>query len=47
MTINLLFVIVTIKRRQKSVEDYFHNERVEKMYEEMKMKQQENLTNLF
>lgn len=47
MTINLLFVIVTIKRRKKSVEDYFHDERVEKMYEEMKMKQHDNMRNLF
>ncbi|MEK4029742.1 MULTISPECIES: YrzI family small protein [Bacillaceae] len=47
MTINLIFVIITIKRRKKSVEDYFHDERVEQMYEEMKLKQHENMRNLF
>ncbi|KAB7706234.1 YrzI family small protein [Bacillus aerolatus] len=47
MTINLIFVIITIKKRKKSVEDYFHNERVKKMYEEMHMKQQEHLRNFF
>ncbi|WP_338754557.1 YrzI family small protein [Bacillus sp. FJAT-52991] len=47
MTINLIFVIITIKKREKTVEEYIHEQRVEEIYDEMRNKQQEQMNHLF
>ncbi|WP_100402735.1 YrzI family small protein [Bacillus sp. FJAT-42315] len=47
MTINLIFVIITIKRRERNVEEYIHEQRVEEIYDEMRNKQQERMNHLF
>lgn len=39
MTINILFLTITIRKRKKSVEDAFHQDLVEKLYEEHKDRQ--------
>ncbi|WP_421380017.1 YrzI family small protein [Bacillus salacetis] len=40
MTLNILFMSITIKRRNRSFEEYDHDLRVSKRFEESKMKQE-------
>ncbi|WP_100331185.1 YrzI family small protein [Bacillus xiapuensis] len=47
MTINLIFATITIKRRQKTMEDYFHEQRVKEIYEELQYKQSDEIQRLF
>ncbi|WP_421380022.1 YrzI family small protein [Bacillus salacetis] len=39
MTLNILFMSVTIKKRNRSVDDYNHDRMVSRQYEENKLKQ--------
>ncbi len=39
MTINLFFLTISISKRQKSIEQYVREERVNKLMEEMKERQ--------
>ncbi|MFD1781205.1 MULTISPECIES: YrzI family small protein [Fredinandcohnia] len=39
MTINLFFLTISISKRQKSIEEYVHEEKVNKHMEEMKERQ--------
>ncbi|MCC3356632.1 YrzI family small protein [Bacillus sp. REN16] len=39
MTINLFFLTISISKRQKSIEQYENEERVNKLMEEMKERQ--------
>ncbi|MEH7109546.1 MULTISPECIES: YrzI family small protein [Bacillaceae] len=43
MTLNILFLTITIARRQKSLEEALHQEMVEKLYEENKDRQYSTL----
>ncbi|MBS4173619.1 YrzI family small protein [Bacillus sp. FJAT-49736] len=38
MTLNLIFVTVTIKKRRKTLEEYIYEENISKIYEEIKLK---------
>nr|WP_263327050.1 YrzI family small protein [Neobacillus sp. Marseille-Q6967] len=39
MTLTIFFLIITIQRREISVEKAFHQEQVEKLYEQIKDRQ--------
>ncbi|MDF2857276.1 MAG: hypothetical protein K0Q87_3127 [Neobacillus sp.] len=39
MTLNILFLSITIKKQQLSMEEAINHERVEKLYEEIKDRQ--------
>ncbi|WP_409251448.1 YrzI family small protein [Bacillus sp. SCS-153A] len=38
MTLNILFISITVKKRNRSFEEYDHDQMVSKRYEENKMK---------
>jgi len=38
MTINILFVSITLKKREISLEEELHNQQVEKLYEQNQMR---------
>ncbi|AWI13486.1 hypothetical protein CQJ30_15820 [Caldibacillus thermoamylovorans] len=38
MTLNILFVSITIKQREISLEEELHNQQVEKLYEQNQMR---------
>jgi uncharacterized protein (TIGR02413 family) len=40
MTLNILFMSITIKKRSRSFEEYDHDLTVSKQYEESKLKQE-------
>ncbi|WP_456273952.1 YrzI family small protein [Bacillus sp. AK031] len=40
MTLNILFMSITIKKRMRSVNEYNHDELVSKHFEENKLKQE-------
>jgi uncharacterized protein (TIGR02413 family) len=39
MTLNILFISITIKKREMSIEEAVHQEQIEKIYEESKDRQ--------
>ncbi|WHX99398.1 YrzI family small protein [Neobacillus sp. DY30] len=39
MTLNILFLSITIKKREMSLEEAAHQEKIEKIYEETKDRQ--------
>ncbi|PKR85160.1 YrzI family small protein [Heyndrickxia camelliae] len=43
MTLNLIFITVTIKKRRKTTEEYLHEENIARIYEENKLKHSEIL----
>lgn len=47
MTLNILFVTITVKMRKKSAEQYLNNERVERLYDEMMTKQASQAMRMF
>lgn len=43
MTLNLIFVTITIKKRKKTTEEYLHEENISRIFEENKLKYSEIL----
>lgn len=41
MTLQFIFFTITIQKRMKTIEQYLHEEQVEKRFDEMKMRQME------
>ncbi|MGM0844157.1 MAG: YrzI family small protein [Bacillota bacterium] len=39
MTLNILFISITIKKHNRSVEEYEHDDTVSRIYQESKLKQ--------
>ncbi|MGD6804164.1 YrzI family small protein [Rossellomorea aquimaris] len=39
MTLNILFISITVKKRNRSVEEYKHDEIVSRHYQENRLKQ--------
>jgi len=39
MTLNIIFFTITIKRRDITIEEALHNQKIEKMYDEIKDRQ--------
>ncbi len=47
MTLNLLFITVTFKKRETSYEEVLHNDVVSKHFDDLKIKQQTQMTTIY
>lgn len=47
MTINLIFLTISISKRSKSIEEFVNETRIENLYEQMKNKQTSVLNRMY